>query len=87
VAALRVIVGWNEWQRAGVWERLHEILLAELRADGTFAWLSHYKRLLVRYDRRQEIHEAFLALACCLVCFRRLQTSVNARSAERTNVL
>jgi len=44
-------------------------------------------RLLVRYDRRHEIHEAFLALACCLVCFRRLQTSVDARSAERANVL
>jgi transposase len=42
--------------------------------ERTFAWLHRYKRLLVRYDRRHEIHEAFLALACCLVCFRRLQT-------------
>src|SRR4029450_1377800 len=24
----------DEWQRAGVWERLHELLLAELRAAG-----------------------------------------------------
>jgi len=55
--------------------------------ERTFAWLHHYKRLLVRYDRRAEIHEAFLALACCLVCFRRLQTSVDARSAEWTNFL
>ena len=55
--------------------------------ERTFAWLHHYKRLLVRCDRRHEIHEAFLAVACCLVCFRRLQTSVNARSAERTDVL
>jgi transposase len=43
--------------------------------ERTFAWLHNYKRLLVRYDRRHEIHEAFLALACCLVCFRRLQPS------------
>jgi transposase len=43
--------------------------------ERTFAWLHHYKRLLVRYDRRHEMHEAFLALACCLVCFRRLQPS------------
>jgi transposase len=43
--------------------------------ERTFAWLHHYKRLLIRYDRRHEIHEAFLALACCLVCFRRLQPS------------
>jgi transposase len=55
--------------------------------ERTFAWLHQLKRLLVRYDRRHEIHEAFLALACCLVCFRRLQTSVDARSAERANVL
>jgi hypothetical protein len=32
----------------------------------------NFKRLLIRYDRRHEIHEAFLALGCCLVCFRRL---------------
>jgi transposase len=42
----------------------------------TFAWLHHFKRLLVRYDRRHEIHEAFLAIDCCLVCFRRLQNSL-----------
>jgi transposase len=43
--------------------------------ERTFAWLHNLKRLLVRYDRRAEIHEAFLALGCCLVCFRRLQRS------------
>src|SRR5215210_2025953 len=44
--------------------------------ERTFAWLHHFKRLLVRYDRRQEIHEAFLAIGCCLVCLRRLQPSL-----------
>ncbi len=43
--------------------------------ERTFAWLHQFKRLLVRYDRRHDIHEAFLALACCLVCFRRLRSS------------
>ena len=43
--------------------------------ERTFAWLHQFKRLLVRYDRRAEIHEAFLAIGCCLVCFRRLQKS------------
>ena len=43
--------------------------------ERTFAHLHHFKRLLVRFDRRAEIHEAFLALGCCLVCFRRLQRS------------
>ena len=44
--------------------------------ERTFAWPHHYKRLLVRYDRRHEIHEAFPAIGCCLVCFRRLQNSL-----------
>ena len=43
--------------------------------ERTFAWLHKLKRLLVRYDRRHEIHQAFLAIGCCLVCFRRLQNS------------
>ena len=28
----------DEWQRAGVWERLHELLLAELQAGGEIEW-------------------------------------------------
>ena len=44
--------------------------------ERTFAWLHKLKRLLVRYDRRHEIHQAFLALGCCLVGFRRLQNSL-----------
>jgi transposase len=44
--------------------------------ERTFAWLHQFKRLLVRYDRRHEIHEAFLAIGCCLVCFRRLHNSL-----------
>jgi transposase len=44
--------------------------------ERTFAWLHKLKRLLVRYDRHVEIHEAFLAIGCCLVCFRRLQPSL-----------
>jgi transposase len=43
--------------------------------ERTFAWLHRMKRLLVRYERRADIHEAFLALGCCLICFRRLTTS------------
>jgi len=27
-------------------------------------WLHHFNRLLVRYDRRAEIDEAFVALGC-----------------------
>jgi transposase len=41
--------------------------------ERTLAWLSCYRRLCVRYERRADIHEAFLELGCALVCFSRLQ--------------
>jgi transposase len=44
--------------------------------ERTIAWLHQRRRLLVRYDRRADIHEAFLGLACCLICWRRLQNSL-----------
>lgn len=28
----------DEWQRAGVWNRLHEVLLAEMHANGLIEW-------------------------------------------------
>lgn len=34
------------------------------------AWLHQYRRLKLRYERYPEIHEAFLALACALICHR-----------------
>jgi transposase len=39
--------------------------------ERAFAHLHQFKRLLVRYERRADIHQALLALGCCLVCFRR----------------
>jgi transposase len=44
--------------------------------ERSFAWLHQFKRLLVRYERRADMHRALLALACCLVCFRRLRRSI-----------
>jgi transposase len=44
--------------------------------ERTFAWLHNFKRLLVRYERRADMHHALLGLACCLVCFRRLRSSI-----------
>ena len=43
--------------------------------ERTFAWLHGFKRLLVRYERRADIHEGLLTLACCLICYRRLEHS------------
>jgi transposase len=50
--------------------------------ERTFAWLHHFKRLLVRCDRRHEIHEAFLAIGCCLICFRRPQRCDSSSSVH-----
>jgi len=38
--------------------------------ERTFAWLNQFRRLRVRYERRADIHEAFLALGCILICWR-----------------
>jgi transposase len=45
--------------------------------ERTFAWLHNRRRLLLRTDRRHETHEALLALACCLICWNRLETSLS----------
>ena len=36
------------------------------------AWMRQFRRLRVRYERRDDIHEAFLSIGCSLICFRRL---------------
>jgi transposase len=40
--------------------------------ERTFAWLARFRRLTVRYERRADIHHAFLALGCALICFKAL---------------
>jgi hypothetical protein len=44
--------------------------------ERNFARLRNFKRLLVRYERRADIHRALLGLACCLVCYRRFRSSI-----------
>jgi transposase len=40
--------------------------------ERTVSWLHGFRRLRLRTDWRSEIQEAFLALACCVICFRSL---------------
>ena len=40
--------------------------------ERTLAWLHQFRRLRIRYERRPDIHEAFMSLACALICWRRL---------------
>lgn len=38
--------------------------------ERTLSWLHQFRRLRIRYDRRADLHEAFVSLACSLICFR-----------------
>jgi hypothetical protein len=38
--------------------------------ERSFAWLHRFRRLLIRWERRDDIHLGFLQLACCLIAFR-----------------
>ena len=41
--------------------------------ERTLAWLNRFRRLTVRYERRQDIHQALLSLGCALICWNYLQ--------------
>lgn len=37
--------------------------------ERTIAWLHQFRRLRVRFERRSDIHEAFLSIGCALICW------------------
>jgi transposase len=39
-----------------------------------FAWLHRNRRLLVRYERDDTLHDAFLHLGCALICWQLLHS-------------
>lgn len=41
--------------------------------ERTLAWLNQMRRLRIRYERRADVHEAFLLLGCSLLCLNRLR--------------
>jgi transposase len=41
--------------------------------ERTMAWLAQFRRLTVRYERRQDMHEAFTSLGCSLICFKAIE--------------
>lgn len=40
--------------------------------ERSFAWLHAFKRLHTRYERRADIHEALISVACSMICLRQL---------------
>jgi transposase len=73
--------GRRELRRRGIQARIarptsgHGSGLGKKRwvVERTIAWLHQYRRLRVRYERRDDIHEAFLAIGCSLICLKLLQ--------------
>jgi transposase len=43
--------------------------------ERTISWLHQFRRLRIRYERRADIHLAFLTLGCILICHRILKNS------------
>lgn len=44
--------------------------------ERTFSWLHQFRRLRIRYERRLDIHEAFLTMGCILICHRYLEKAL-----------
>jgi transposase len=38
-------------------------------AERTPSWLHRFRRLRVRYERRADIHQAFMTLGCAMICW------------------
>ena len=51
----------------------------------TFPWLNQFRRLRVRYEKRADIHEAFLVSGCILICWKFLRASRVAIPQRLTN--
>ena len=47
-----------------------------------FALLHWFRRLRIRWEIRDDIHEAFLRFACAIICWRRLHNISNCRSSK-----
>ena len=74
----------SRWlRRLGITDQLarcrqpHDSGLGKTRwvVERSLSWLHQFRRLRVRYERRADIHEAFLTLGCALICYRTLENS------------
>ena len=55
--------------------------------ERTLSWLNRFRRLKVRYERRADIHQAFLTLGCALICWQTLQRGHAEPRGMRTPLL
>ncbi|EFC83494.1 transposase IS4 family protein [Parafrankia sp. EUN1f] len=43
--------------------------------ERTICWLHQFRRLRTRWERKADLHQAFLTLACSIICLRKLRES------------
>ena len=69
---LRAILRWLRIQpvipKRGTEE--HGLGACRWFVERTISWLHQFRRLRIRWDRRPEIHQAFLTLAAGIICYR-----------------
>jgi transposase len=41
--------------------------------ERTIAWIDQMRRLVIRYERRDDIYDGFIQLGCALICFNYLK--------------
>jgi transposase len=68
-AAWGKLVGANPVDRGKAGSKYHH----RWKVERSLAWLLANRRLVVRYERRADILQAFLHLTCALICVRKLQ--------------
>ncbi|CAM5693105.1 IS5 family transposase OS=Streptomyces chartreusis OX=1969 GN=CP983_24875 PE=4 SV=1 [Streptomyces chartreusis] len=52
--------------------------------ERTISWLHGFRRLRIRRERRDDIHEAFLGLAVCLITHRHVQSDIGRSEVPTT---
>jgi transposase len=77
IPALRLRTGSGDDRASGPRSCMPTRAMTTRGADGrcgravverTLSWLNRFRRLKVRYERRSDIHQAFLSLGCALIC-------------------
>jgi transposase len=53
-------------------EKIKPMYATRWIVERTNAWLQNYRRITIRWDRSADTYEAFIELACILICLRRL---------------
>ncbi len=43
--------------------------------ERTISWLHQLRRLRIRFERRSDIHEAFVTIGCIIICSRMLEAA------------